>query len=47
VRRYDWIDVKEIAESLFDEYEYMLPWFRDVWNIVMFEKIVTIGLFCT
>lgn len=38
MKRYDWDDVREIAESLFDEYDYMLPWFRDAWNLLMFER---------
>lgn len=41
VKRYDWVDVEELAEHLFDEYDYMLPWCRDTWNIIMFQKVVT------
>lgn len=38
MKRYDWNDIEEFADTLFDEYEYMIYWIRDAWNLIMFER---------
>ena len=39
-KKYSWVDVKEIAPSIFYNYGYELPWAEDMWNILMFSAVV-------
>lgn len=38
--KYNWVDIKTIAEDIFIEYEYELRWVEDAWNILMFNTAV-------
>ncbi|MGI6485706.1 MAG: hypothetical protein ACOX15_05190 [Tepidanaerobacteraceae bacterium] len=39
-QKYNWVDVKEYAELLFDNYEYTLAVAEDMWNLIMFKTEV-------
>lgn len=38
--RYNWVDVKELAESIFDDYDFEKRWIQDAWNLLMFNSVI-------
>jgi hypothetical protein len=39
-RKYNWVNVKTYAETVFWNYSYEFPWAEDMWNILMFDSVV-------
>ncbi|MCM1988818.1 hypothetical protein [Oceanirhabdus seepicola] len=38
--KYNWVDVKEIAEKIFYNYSFEINWAEDAWNIFMHQGVV-------
>lgn len=38
--KYNWVDARLLAEKIFRNYSFELPWAEDMWNILMFNDIV-------